>query len=102
MRCGRCAYSEGRCQQGSCSHACRISAVNKCKRIGEKTEGPNIKSIARGVPQIEKAILGEAFLGGWLRSVEYMCDTDEMVQEYLKHHEEMPNSNTDVWILESE
>ncbi|MDD5942228.1 transposase, partial [Fibrobacter sp.] len=28
--------------------------------------------------------------------------TDEMVQEYLEHHKEMPNSNSDKWILEGE
>ena len=28
--------------------------------------------------------------------------TDDMVQDYLEHHREMPNSNTENWIMEGE
>lgn len=54
-----------------CSYAYRICSKAECERYCQAFERPFITEVAAGVSCIEEEILGESFLGKWLRSLEY-------------------------------
>ena len=68
----------------------------------KKLKGRTSNILQEEYPGLRKQYWGRHFwaigYGVWSTGV----ITDEMVQEYLEHHKEMPNSNSDNWILEGE
>ncbi len=68
----------------------------------KKLKGRTSNILQEEYPGLRKQYWGRHFwaigYGVWSTGV----ITDEMVQEYLEHLKEMPNSNSDNWILEGE
>lgn len=70
----RCEDTEGSGKQRPYPHACGVSAINQCQRVGEAIEGKELTVAAGGVPDAEEAVLGKAFLGSGVWCVEYRGD----------------------------
>ena len=68
----------------------------------KKLKGRTSNALQEEYPSLRKQYWGRHFwaigYGVWSTGV----ITDEMVQDYLEHHREMPNSNTENWIMEGE
>ena len=71
MRQRGCKDTEGSGEQRPYPHACGVSAVNQCQRLGEAVEGEKFADVAGGVPDAEEEVLGKAFLGSGVWRVEY-------------------------------
>lgn len=74
-----------------------ISVSDLVKRL----KGRSSRLLQEEFPAIRKRYWGRHFwavgYGAWSTGV----ITDEMVQEYLEHHRDIPNGNTANWIMES-
>ena len=74
-----------------------ISVSNLVKRL----KGRSSRLLQEEFPALRKRYWGRHFwavgYGAWSTGVV----TDEMVQEYLEHHRDIPNGNTENWIMES-
>ena len=74
-----------------------ISVSDLVKRL----KGRSSRLLQEEFPALRKRYWGRHFwavgYGAWSTGV----ITDEMVQEYLEHHRDIPNGNTANWIMES-
>ena len=74
-----------------------ISVSDLVKRL----KGRSSRLLQEEFPALRKRYWGRHFwavgYGAWSTGV----ITDEMVQEYLEHHRDIPNGNTENWIMES-
>ena len=74
-----------------------ISVSDLVKRL----KGRSSRLLQEEFPALRKRYWGRHFwavgYGVWSTGV----ITDEMVQEYLEHHRDIPNGNTENWIMES-
>ncbi len=74
-----------------------ISISELVKRL----KGRSSRLLQEEFPALRKRYWGRHFwavgYGAWSTGV----ITDEMVQEYLEHHRDIPNGNTANWIMES-
>ena len=74
-----------------------ISVSDLVKRL----KGRSSRLLQEEYPALRKRYWGRHFwavgYGVWSTGV----ITDEMVQEYLEHHRDIPNGNTENWIMES-
>ena len=74
-----------------------ISVSDLVKRL----KGRSSRMLQEEFPKLRKRYWGRHFwavgYGAWSTGV----ITDEMVQEYLEHHRDIPNGNTENWIMES-
>ena len=74
-----------------------ISVSDLVKRM----KGRSSRMLQEEFPKLRKRYWGRHFwavgYGAWSTGV----ITDEMVQEYLEHHRDIPNGNTENWIMES-
>ena len=76
--------------------------THSVSELVKKLKGRTSNILQEEYPGLRKQYWGRHFwaigYGVWSTGV----ITDEMVQEYLEHLKEMPNSNSDNWILEGE
>ena len=74
-----------------------ISISELVKRL----KGRSSRLLQEEFPSLQKRYWGRHYwavgYGAWSTGV----ITDEMVQEYLEHHRDIPNGNTANWIMES-
>ena len=74
-----------------------ISVSDLVKRL----KGRSSRLLQEEFPALRKRYWGRHFwavgYGAWSTGV----ITDEMVQEYLEHHRDIPNGNTSNWIMET-
>ena len=74
-----------------------LSVSDLVKRL----KGRSSRLLQEEFPALRKKYWGRHFwavgYGAWSTGV----ITDEMVQEYLEHHRDIPNGNTANWIMES-
>ena len=74
-----------------------LSVSDLVKRL----KGRSSRLLQEEFPALRKKYWGRHFwavgYGAWSTGVV----TDEMVQEYLEHHRDVPNGNTANWIMES-
>ena len=74
-----------------------LSVSDLVKRL----KGRSSRLLQEEFPTLRKRYWGRHFwavgYGAWSTGV----ITDEMVQEYLEHHRDIPNGNTENWIMES-
>lgn len=67
----------------------------------KRMKGRSSRMLQEEFPMLRKKYWGRHFwavgYGAWSTGV----ITDEMVQEYLEHHRDIPNGNMENWIMES-
>ena len=70
----RCTHSEGSGKQRPHTHACGVSTLNQCERLGEEVKGAEFEIAAGGISCIAEKVLGATFLGSRVWGMEYRGD----------------------------
>ena len=68
--------------------------------IVRRLKGRSSKKIREEFPQLGKKYRGKHFWGIGYAAFSSGHVTDEMIREYLKHHDEHPNHNDDEFVVE--
>ena len=68
--------------------------------IVRRLKGRSSKKIREEFPQLGKKYWGKHFWGIGYAAFSSGHVTDEMIREYLKHHDEHPNHNDDEFVVE--
>ena len=74
----------------------KLSISDLVKRLKGRTS----RMLQQEFPELGKRYWGRHFWGIGFGAWSTGNITDEMVQEYLEHHEDMPNTQTGNWIME--
>ena len=67
----------------------------------KKLKGRSSHHLQQEFPMLKKRYWGQHFWGVGYGVWSTGNITDEMIQEYLEHHRDKPNSPSNNWILES-
>ena len=68
--------------------------------IVRRLKGRSSKKVQEEFPQLGKRYWGRHFLGIGYAAFSSGHVTDEMIREYLKHHDKHPNHNDDDFVVE--